>query len=205
MNIAIICENCHKKQYYKAPATFDAQKTVVICNSCKKKTRCSRLTYESPPPPKQPAFKPKPAGADDDDDPTIVSGNMTCYSIARYPKLSKLAYLAYKDESGVIKKTFLPDDKKLLLVGRVSAEKQSDVKIHTKDAYLSRQHFYLEVGENNGNYTFKLKQYKPDLTTYMKFGAEWKEVNEQNVFYLEHGSVIGAGHTELVFKVTSLD
>lgn len=84
------------------------------------------------------------------------------------------------------------------LVGRKSASKPCDVMVETKDMYMSRNHFYVEVIKNKlGAFEYILYNDAPVNPTFLR-----QQDVKNNKHYLQDGDVIQAGATKIIFKTT---
>ena len=200
--IAIICENCAKKQFYSVPDTFNPNGAVLTCNTCKKPTRCTGYAIENPP---QFKMEPPKHTPDMDATPPPMDFKADAYSVEQYPLLNQLAFLEYKNEQGQTIITFFPDNKSSYIVGRISIQKPSDIKLDTQDTYINRQHFSITVSTHAGRYRFQLNDYHSSNGTFLKVKGNWKKIDDSFIPYIEHGDIIGAGRTEITFKLKSLE
>lgn len=101
-----------------------------------------------------------------------------------------------------------------LIVGKNRCGKEPNgegnkVLIKSSDPYMSRQHFEIEVVENNGRYSFVLKDTKSTNKTHIDtkvlsdFERHIRPLADREEIYIEDGALIQAGLTKIYFKVAN--
>ena len=86
------------------------------------------------------------------------------------------------------------------MVGRKSKEKPCDIMIETQDMSMGRNHFWIEVTQNEyGNIDFILCDNKTVNHTYIVTN-KIKEVGADDRFLLTDGDILRAGKTKIYFK-----
>lgn len=83
------------------------------------------------------------------------------------------------------------------VIGRKSDSKPCEIMVETKDMYMSRNHFIVEVNKfTNGMYGYSISDCNATNYTYVNL----KKLREGDELYLKDGDTIQAGETKIVFK-----
>ena len=86
------------------------------------------------------------------------------------------------------------------LVGRKSKERPCDIMIETRDEYMSRNHFVLQVMKSqNGTVQYILADNNAKNHTYINTNR-LRQISSDDEFILSDGDIIQAGQTKIVFK-----
>lgn len=87
-------------------------------------------------------------------------------------------------------------------IGRLSQKKPSDIMIDTKDTYMSRCHFTIEVTKSpGGKFEYLISDNNSLNGTFLNSDKD-KRLREKDQFFLQDGDTIQAGRTKIVLKTS---
>ena len=87
------------------------------------------------------------------------------------------------------------------IIGRKSTSKPCDIMIETEDNTMSRNHFCIEVKQNNNGYSFILSDFNSTNATFINTKSLLQLKNDDE-YLLQDNDLIQAGKTKIVFKAT---
>ena len=112
--------------------------------------------------------------------------------------LSKPGWLVVHDENAKPQTYELKASKNT--IGRLNNSKPCDIMIDTKDSYMSRNHFIIEVEPNaKGGFTYSISD-PGSLNGTLINADRSKRLSPNDILYLVDGDVIQAGRTKIVLK-----